>query len=191
MRSEEYTIVPLKEKDAPALAALEAGVFATAWSEDQYQKLLRGLDLARSRAHKPLPPFLVLGLLPERPALDAELGTDVSPQGRFLAAYISLGLHHAAGEMEIYNIACAPDYRRQGFARALLLRALEAARRMGLERALLEVRESNAPALGLYRSLNFQPVGRRKGYYADTGEDALLLVRPVLDAFSMNNPDKE
>ena len=40
---------------------------------------------------------------------------------------------------------------------------------------VLEVRESNAPAIQLYRRLGFDQVGLRRGYYSDTGEDALLM----------------
>lgn len=172
MQSAECSIVFLEEKDAPALAALEASVFPSAWSAAQYGALLRALDLARKQEAKP--PFMVLGLFAASPAPPD--GADNGPAK--LAAYISLGLHHAAGEAEIYNIACAPAHRRRGFARALLARALEEAGRMGLERTILEVRESNTAALGLYRAFGFCDLGRRKNYYTDTGEDALVLARP-------------
>ena len=57
----------------------------------------------------------------------------------------------------------------------LLSTALQMARKMGRVRAVLEVRTGNIPALGLYQGLGFECVGRRPKYYADTGEDALIL----------------
>lgn len=153
-----YSIVHLEEKDVPELAALEAAVFTSAWTEDQYRALMKALEAARLDG-KALP-FLLLGLR-------AEDGS--------LAAYVSLGLHHASAELEIYNIAVAEDKRQRGFGETLLKRALTEARRLGIRTALLEVRESNAAALALYDGAGFTRVGRRKGYYADTGEDALIL----------------
>lgn len=90
-----------------------------------------------------------------------------------LVAYISV--YHAAGELEILNIAVDPVYRRQGHGKKLLRMMLQVARKMGIERAVLEVRTSNIPALALYQGLGFEKVGTRLGYYADTGESALIL----------------
>lgn len=89
-----------------------------------------------------------------------------------LVAYISV--YHAAGELEILNIAVDPVYRRLGYGKNLLRMMLQVARKMGIERAVLEVRIGNAPALALYQGLGFEKVGTRLGYYADTGEDALI-----------------
>ena len=71
-------------------------------------------------------------------------------------------------------MAIAPDHRRQGFGRGVLLQLLASARQRGLERATLEVRASNHTALALYESLGFRTAGRRRRYYSD-GEDALIL----------------
>lgn len=87
-----------------------------------------------------------------------------------LIAYISI--YHAAGELEILNIAVAPEHRRKGYGKILLSMMLQVARKMGIERAVLEVRVHNSAALALYTSLNFTKVGERLGYYADTGENA-------------------
>src|SRR5262249_15576157 len=62
-----------------------------------------------------------------------------------------------------------------GIARALLGRALAAARQRAIRLVVLEVRPSNAEALALYESFGFRVVGRRRGYYYDTGEDALVM----------------
>ena len=73
------------------------------------------------------------------------------------------------------NIAVLPQARRQGIASALL----GAFRRCGQERGLislfLEVRPSNEGAAALYRKLGYQEVGRRKNYYLDPKEDAIIM----------------
>ncbi len=84
-------------------------------------------------------------------------------------------LWEVADELHITNIAVHPDLRRRGIARALLGRVLEDARQQALRLVVLEVRPSNAEALALYESFGFRVVGRRRGYYYDTGEDALVM----------------
>jgi ribosomal-protein-alanine N-acetyltransferase len=78
-------------------------------------------------------------------------------------------------EIHITNLAVHPSFRRRGLARALLARVLEEARRSAVELVYLEVRPTNVEALTLYESLGFRVIGRRKGYYFDTGEDALVM----------------
>ena len=78
-------------------------------------------------------------------------------------------------EIHVTNLAVHPHRRGQGLARALLHAMLEDARSRGVTLAFLEVRPSNTEALGLYESLGFSVIGRRKGYYFDTGEDALVM----------------
>jgi [ribosomal protein S18]-alanine N-acetyltransferase len=88
-------------------------------------------------------------------------------------------------ETHITNIAVHPDFRRRGIARALLGHILEDARRRPARLVGLEVRPSNHEARPLYESFGFRVVGRRKGYYYDTGEDALVMEAP-LDQMSSN-----
>ncbi|MBI3629102.1 MAG: ribosomal protein S18-alanine N-acetyltransferase [Candidatus Rokubacteria bacterium] len=78
-------------------------------------------------------------------------------------------------EIHITNVAVARAWRRQGIARSMLTEILDDARRRGLRMAFLEVRPTNVEALGLYEALGFHVIGRRKGYYYDTGEDALVM----------------
>ncbi|MDR0828068.1 MAG: GNAT family N-acetyltransferase [Desulfovibrio sp.] len=160
---ENYSIVRLVRKDAQDLAALEAGCFSSGFSAGQYASILEAGEKA---------PFLVLGLFCPQGA-----------RGPALKAYVSFVLHRAGGEGEIYNIAARPDCRRRGYARALLSKVLDRARTEGLEKIFLETRAGNAPALGLYRSLGFTLCGKRKAYYADNGEDALIL---TWDNFAVN-----
>ncbi len=78
-------------------------------------------------------------------------------------------------ELHITNIAVDPARRRQGLGRALLTYVIEDGRARGLRVVALEVRPSNREARTLYDSFGFRVVGRRKGYYYDTGEDALVM----------------
>ena len=89
-------------------------------------------------------------------------------------------------ELHITNIAVHPDWRRRGIARSLLDAILEDARRRDLAVAFLEVRPTNTEARTLYERLGFQVVGRRKGYYVTTGEDALLMKADLTTARSSN-----
>ena len=86
-----------------------------------------------------------------------------------------LCLWEVADEVHIMNVAVQPDARRLGIARTLLAGVIEDARRRRLRIVVLEVRPSNAGALGLYASFGFRVVGRRQGYYYDSGEDALVM----------------
>ena len=91
---------------------------------------------------------------------------------RELVGYIAV--YHIAGELEILNIAVREDRRRQGMGYYLLQAALQEGKKMGILSAVLEVRVSNKPAIRLYESFGFQQAGRRRSYYQDTGEDALV-----------------
>ncbi len=82
----------------------------------------------------------------------------------------------AAGEAHILNVCVHPKAQRRGVGRHLMEYAVPAARRLGAAVLLLEVRPSNTPAIGLYRALGFEEIGRRRGYYPseDGREDALV-----------------
>ena len=80
-------------------------------------------------------------------------------------------------ELDICTLAVAEPWRRCGLGRWLLDRVLEMAERRGVRSAFLEVRQSNWAALELYRSVGFEIVGCRRGYYETPREDAFLLRR--------------
>lgn len=81
----------------------------------------------------------------------------------------------SGSDIEILNLAVRPDARRLGTGTSLLREALEWGRAQHAERAILEVRASNAPALLFYERFDFQVAGRRPRYYSSPPEDALLL----------------
>jgi ribosomal-protein-alanine N-acetyltransferase len=80
-----------------------------------------------------------------------------------------------ADEIHVTNVAVHPTHRRQGIARALMSGLLAEACARELRLVVLEVRPSNTEAIGLYESFGFRVTGRRRGYYYDTGEDALVM----------------
>ena len=98
-------------------------------------------------------------------------------------------LWEVADELHITNVAVRPDSRRHGIARGLLRTVLDDARGRGFKVVVLEVRPSNRHALSLYESFGFRVTGRRRGYYYDTGEDALVMeARLPADSSVGGNP---
>jgi ribosomal-protein-alanine N-acetyltransferase len=94
------------------------------------------------------------------------------PSGR-VVAFCNYWL--VTDELHILNIAVRPDERRHGHASYLLSHILDEARKASFRVLSLEVRISNHAAQTLYRKFGFREVGLRPKYYADTGEDALLM----------------
>ncbi|HVR19196.1 MAG TPA: ribosomal protein S18-alanine N-acetyltransferase [Polyangiaceae bacterium] len=80
---------------------------------------------------------------------------------------------HAADEVHLLDLAVDESARRRGVARELVAALLGYARETAARLVLLEVRRSNAAAIGLYRSAGFTENGVRRAYYSDNGEDAL------------------
>ena len=118
----EAAVVPLQERHVRAVARIERRVFSDPWSE----------SLVRAELDNALSRWFVL-----------ERGEDV-------LGYVAV--MNIAGEVHVTNVAVAPEYRRRGLARRLLGRAVEYARAAGAFCMTLEVRETNAPAIALYRS---------------------------------------
>lgn len=87
------------------------------------------------------------------------------------------GVTVVAGEGYIDNIAVRQEYRKQGIASELLKVFLRFAKAQNLAFLTLEVRVSNDPAKRLYMKHGFAQVGRRKNYYDDPKEDAILMTR--------------
>lgn len=137
-------IKAMKEAQVPQIAALERVCFSDPWSE---KSILSELE-------NPLSCWLV--------AMDGER----------LAGYV--GSQTVLGETDMMNLAVDPDYRRKGLGKELILSLIEALRQRGSRCLTLEVRDSNAPARALYEGLTFQEIGRRRNYYRNPREDALI-----------------
>ena len=153
MTRPNLAIEPMTVADLPRVVAIERESFTTPWTEESFRREIEG---------NPLSWNLVLR---------AE-GALVA----FACAYI------VADELMINDLAVDAAHRRRGIARELLRYLIDGARRRGCGRATLEVRVENVPARTLYEGFGFEVVGRRPGYYADTGEDALLLTLPLRSA---------
>lgn len=88
----------------------------------------------------------------------------------------------AAGEAELMNLAVAPGWRRRSLGAELLDWAMRRCGRLGARRMFLEVRASNEKARRLYERHGFRQAGRRRGYYANPREDALVLAADLAPA---------
>ena len=97
----------------------------------------------------------------------------VATEGNTVAGYI--GSQTVMDETDMMNVAVHPDFRRRGIAEALVNSLVEHLKTMGSRCLTLEVRASNAPAIALYEKLGFSEIGRRKNYYRNPREDALIL----------------
>ena len=96
------------------------------------------------------------------------------PAGK-LCGFVSVKA--VAGEWEIENVVVATEFLRQGIADRLMRALIEQAEKGAASRILLEVRESNQPARRLYEKHAFREVGRRRNYYNNPLEDAILYAR--------------
>jgi ribosomal-protein-alanine N-acetyltransferase len=142
-------IEPLRVHDLDAVLAIERVSFPHPWSRQAFLYELRENRVAR----------LWVARLPD-------------PDGP-VVGYLCLWF--IADEVHVTNLAIHPEHRHRGVARHLLGTLLELYRQQGALRAALEVRPSNHQARRLYEGFGFRQVGLRKGYYFDTGEDALLM----------------
>lgn len=86
-----------------------------------------------------------------------------------------VGLFFGGGQGQITNLAVDPDYRNQGIGSRLLLAVIDYSRKFGIQSLSLEVRVSNMDAQRLYQEFGFVYVGRRRGYYQESGEDAFVM----------------
>ena len=97
----------------------------------------------------------------------------VALDGDRVAGYV--GSQTVCGETDMMNVAVHPDFRRQGIGEKLVEQLVAELKAIDSHALMLEVRASNAPAIGLYEKMGFQQVGLRKNYYRDPKEDALIL----------------
>ncbi len=147
-------IVAMNVGHVPQIAALEKRCFTDPWSEAS----------VASELENPLS----LWLVEEREGV--------------VAGYI--GSQSVPPEADVMNVAVAPEFRRQGIASALLSALAARLAVQGIRSLTLEVRVSNAAARALYAAFGFAEIGRRKNYYLEPKEDALILRKELSDADS-------
>ncbi|HXC00533.1 MAG TPA: ribosomal protein S18-alanine N-acetyltransferase [Terriglobales bacterium] len=134
--------------DVPAIFAIERSAPSAAhWTPEQYTELLgSGIVLVSEEA--------------------------VAEEAGQISGFICA--KPVAGEWEIENVAVAAQLLRRGIADRLLQELIQRAESEPAAAILLEVRESNLPARRLYEKRGFREVGRRRTYYKDPPEDAIL-----------------
>ena len=139
-------VEPMRIEDVAAVHEIERLSFRTPWPAYAFEQELRGNRVAR---------YLV------------------ARAGERVVGFAGLWL--MVDEAHITTFGVHPDWRRQGIGRQLLLNVAELAIGIGALRMTLEVRESNLAAQALYRAFGFEIAGRRRAYYTDDGEDALVM----------------
>ncbi len=153
---------PLTSQLLPKVLELDRLCFGGLWTLDAYQR-----ELASNNSE-----LLVLSI----PPVDR-------PESGESERLVGLGcLWAILDEAHITLLGIHPDFQQQGLGQALLAYLLGAAAQRHLERATLEVRASNRAALCLYQKFGFQQAGRRRCYYQDTNEDAVIMWRPGLQS---------
>lgn len=149
------TIRPMLPEDLDAVFAIEQRIFPTPWSLTSYH-----FEMNNPISHKWV----------------AESEDDT---GNMVIAGMAI-VWLLVDEAHIGNIGVDDPYRRRGIGCRLLKTALISLINMGALKASLEVRASNQAALALYRRFGFIESDRRKGYYVDNQEDALILTLPKM-----------
>lgn len=159
-----YAIRPATVFDVPRVAAIERTAFGDPWSADAFAGLVAN-------------PAVWFAVLEYAPGADGAGAVAGGAMGYGVLGYVVAWF--AADEAEIANVALSAAARGRGLGACLLDAALGEAVRRGAETVYLEVRESNAPARRLYASRSFAEVGRRRRYYRNPPEDALVMARAL------------
>ena len=138
-------IIPMNESHVAQVAALEKQCFSDPWSENS----------VASELENPLSLWLI------------------AEEDGAVCGYV--GSQTVLDETDMMNIAVHPDCRRKGIAAALITELVSRLKARGSRVLRLEVRESNFSAIALYEALGFTQLGRRKNYYRNPKENALIL----------------
>jgi tRNA threonylcarbamoyladenosine biosynthesis protein TsaB len=145
LAGEVVTLRPMRDEDIAPIAEIEKQVFGDPWPASFFRS-----ELAQ-------------------PMVDAR----VAEQDGRIVGYSVAWLGRGSGHLG--NLAVVPSHRRRGIARRLLVDLMDRARAQKADSLALEVRVSNFAAQALYRAHGFRLAGLRRGYYRDTGEDALVM----------------
>lgn len=146
-----FPVEPMVLADLDAVMGLEPVLFVgDPWPRSVYVYELTKSEYSFFR--------VIRGQMPEQPPILAYGG-----------AWLLVDTAH------IGTIGAHPAWQGKGLGTWLLLHLIDDARALGAVEVTLEVRVSNARAQGMYAKLGFVKVGRRRRYYRDTGEDALLM----------------
>lgn len=178
-----FTIVPMTLADIPAAIAVERASYSMTWPAKAYDYELQNNNLAHyfvlrtSLPHPPPTKIERLSKFDGQPSAVNNLIADTPASSPTIGL---AGFWLMADEIHISTIAVFPAWRGLGLGEWLLLHLFEAGLALGAILATLEVRPSNEAALALYQKYGFEQVGRRRHYYSDNDEDALILTTPAL-----------
>lgn len=150
-RDVSIRIAPMRRRHLRSVLRIEAGALHRPWSLGLF---MNELALTDTR-------FYIV----------AKAGH--SPVSQPVVGYA--GLLHVGGEAHITTISVDERWRRTGVGQRLMAVLMHTARSRGSEAVTLEVRASNQGAIALYQKFGFEVAGRRKNYYSDIGEDALVM----------------
>ena len=145
-----FRIRPMEEGDLPSVSAIEKACSTMPWSEEELRKSFEN---------------------------DALYRFYVAEDGDAVIGYLSASV--VLDEVNIDNLAVAENARRKGVGRALMEKLLSDALTWGSAAAVLEVRDSNEPAIRLYEGLDFVQIGFRKDYYRNPAEGARIYARRI------------
>lgn len=141
-----FSIRKMTAEDVPAVAALDQISFSLPWPERSFHFEVTGNPASRCWVAE---------------ADERVIG--------MIVAWLFVD------EVHIATLATHPDFRRQGIAQKLLTYTLRYTHDEGAVTSFLEVRESNLAAQEMYRKFGYESTGRRKRYYKDNDEDAILM----------------
>lgn len=144
---DDIVIEPMRASHVPDVAAIEARTFDSPWTEGMFRQEVSDTYLSR--------PWVAV------------------ENGRVVGYVISWFLRE---EVHLLNIAIDGTRRGRGYGRRMMQHLIDEAMRGGRELITLEVRESNTPARRLYDSFGFRVIGRRREYYQDNREDAVVML---------------
>ncbi|HUQ39646.1 MAG TPA: ribosomal protein S18-alanine N-acetyltransferase [Acidimicrobiales bacterium] len=148
----DVQLVPMRRRHLRTVLRIEATVYPRPWS---------------------------LSLFMSELALRATRIYTVARAEGVVAGYAGLML--TGEDAHVTTIAVDPAFHRNKIATRLMLFMARAARDKGCRNLTLEVRVGNEAAKDLYRQFGFLPAGIRKGYYAETNEDALVMWAENID----------
>jgi ribosomal-protein-alanine N-acetyltransferase len=154
----ELRLLPMAVRDLDEVLAIEHRAHIAPWTQVQFNDSLDASHWAYTLR---------------------VLGAEDAPDNLVGYCVLMLGVD----EISLLNIAIDPSQQRQGWAKKMLLVMEDQALAKNLSKIFLEVRASNAPAIGLYQKMNYQQVGIRKAYYPmheGQREDALVMMKELL-----------
>ncbi len=151
----------MREADVNTVQEIEREIFATPWPRNAYYRELA----SRASAHYVILRHEGLAEMPSRFRLP-----DLDPT---IVGYG--GMWRMYDEAHVTTIGVRRDLQHQGYGRILFAGLVQASYDMGAKWITLEVRTSNDNAMRMYEGFGFKVIGRRKGYYTDNGEDAIVM----------------